>query len=222
MSPKKPALHERHVTVSRNCIPSGSGYVEVPAIRIAGRYLEKRGFTIGSKVTISEYENLIIIKLAEQAPDYLGTSAERNIRRKMDQLDEFSDRARKQKVPYGEKSIDQYLRQDMPSNVREIVEKFSKGQLPESFNPSIGILLDDNISRERKEILADVLLNHLGKFNYQKQIGVAAPEEKDTTPAKAAPEPETSQAPASQVVNISKSVPLDQLQSQKCRNPERA
>jgi hypothetical protein len=141
----------------------------------------------------------------------------------MDWLDEFSGRARKQNVPYSEKSIDQYLCPGMPSNVREIVEKFSKGLLPESFNPSVGILLDDKISRERKEILACFLLNHLKRFGNKKQIGVAVPEEKDTASTKAAArEPEASQAPGTPVVNISSPIPLDQNQSQSYTNPERA
>ncbi len=63
--PPAPATQpkERHLTVAGKWFSRTHRNIEAPEIRLAGVYLQKLGFTIGSKVTVTENPGEIIVSL---------------------------------------------------------------------------------------------------------------------------------------------------------------
>ena len=162
MPTNKRLLNNRQATVSRNCIPTGRGrYTEVPAIRVAGRYLQKRGFTIGSKVTIEEYEGMIVIKLDEKCTDFEGPYPYSTLNKKMNVIREFSEEAIRRNLTYDEKLIHKYFCGELSRDIQSLMYKFSKGLIPKQFHPHVTKLLGEVLKEEIDEATVNEMLKRI-------------------------------------------------------------
>jgi len=140
-------LKERHITVKAKYFQRTHGYVEAPEIVVAGLYLEKIGFTIGSKVTIIERPKEIVITLDEAQPAKEELSPyQKTLARKMAELKSYYRRGPKEPQPLKEVLVN-YLKQGYPGEMEEIISKFLSGEMSDTLqNYVIDLLTNDRYS----------------------------------------------------------------------------
>lgn len=148
---------ERHVTVQPKSYQRTHGSIEAPQIIVAGVHLEKLGFTIGSKVIITEKPEEIVIRLDKTAPqrDPDETPADKARAKRRKQVDRFMDSPLGREKPLTENMITQYLDRQLPTRLEDIVSLLLDGQLPESLISQVYEVLTGKLHSALEHALID-------------------------------------------------------------------
>jgi hypothetical protein len=148
---------ERHLTVSGKWFSRTDRHIEAPEIRLSGVYLQKLGFTIGSKVTVIENPGEIIVRLdgvsAQRNPE--ETADDRRLARKTRQVADFQKSAQK---PLSEKVIAQYLSGKMSVFKQDLVYKLVHGEMSEPYRSRLYDLLDNKTNPAFEKTMCESLL----------------------------------------------------------------
>lgn len=156
---------ERQLTVIPRTLPKGRGYVNTPQIILCGLYLEKVGFTIGSKVTVLEKPGEIIVRLdgasAEHDPN--ETPDDRRLARKVKQVTDYQQST---ELPLSDNVIALYLSGKMPIHTERLLSRLIAGEVPESYQARASQILNGKKKPAMEEMECDSLLweiDHLPK-----------------------------------------------------------
>lgn len=164
-TPTAPAAEskERHLTVSRKWFTRTRRNIEAPEIRLAGVYLQKLGFTIGSKVTVIEKPGEIIVRLdglsAERDPN--ETADDRRYARKVKKITDYQKNAQR---PLSEEVVSQYLSGEMSFQRQGVVSRLIDGEVPESHQAWAYGLLHSELKPATDDMECQSLIWHLDQL----------------------------------------------------------
>ena len=148
---------ERHITVTPRSLPKGRGYVNVPQIMLRGLYLEKMGFTIGSKVTVIENPGEIIVRLdgpsAHRDPN--ETADDRRQARKVKRVADYQQSTQ---LPLRDDVISQYLSGDMDYPMQKLLSRLIDGEVPEPYQASVSQFLNAKRKPATDNMMCDSIL----------------------------------------------------------------
>jgi hypothetical protein len=158
--------NERHLTVARKYFARGRDYVQAPEIRVAGLYLEKLGFTIGSKVILIEKPAEVIIRLDKAAPqqDPKETADDRRIAYRAKQVADFIEKTKDREQPIKEITFAHYISGTLPVLMHTILSILLDEKVPESFKPDVYELLNRKHNPTLEKILTQSLLSQLNNL----------------------------------------------------------
>lgn len=187
-TPTAPAIEtkERHLTVSSKWFTRTRRNIQAPEIRLAGVYLQKLGFTIGSKVTVIEKPGEIIVRLdgasAEWDPE--ETADDRHQARKLKKVTAYQANTQR---PLSDDIITQYLSGQMSLRIQDLVTRLIDGEVPEPYQNRLFEILENKYNPLVKDGLCDTLLWEIRqlppKVRRKRPAQQAKPSEKITKPA---------------------------------------
>lgn len=154
--------NERQVTVQRKSFYRRTGWVEAPQIIVAGVYLQRLGFTIGKKVTITEEEGRLTITVDKDQPvSKRNLKAEQTLTRKMDELKRHFEQETAPEYPCKKEILTDYLRGAMPADMQEVVSLFLDGSIPPHLKGPVNKLLAGELDWYRAESVKDSAIQHI-------------------------------------------------------------
>jgi hypothetical protein len=165
---------------------------------LRGLYLEKPGFTIGSKVTVIENPGEITIRLdgpsAHRDPN--ETADDRRYARKVKRVADYQQNTQ---LPLRDNVVTQYLSGKMPILMQELVSRLIDGEVSKSYQNEVYQFLHSKRKPATDDITCNSLLWEIDQLPKPKRKRTARQTKPSATPIKAIPTNTTApipQAPA--------------------------